>query len=198
MDRALPGGDGGGVAARPGGRAGGDGGAGGGTLSDPDAATDGSSSSNGAITLSGSPEAVTAALDGLRFTPALGQFGTTTFGIAGTDQAGLTATATVAVTVNPPLPPTAAQLGQLGADVLKFYKDDMAHQPTAADAGRLAGDLTTLDPSPAEVGQWLGQALRSTMPRAARRARSATTSPPSMIRSWRPTCRTPAMGWPPT
>ncbi len=65
------------------------------------------------------------------------------------------------MTVNPPPPPTTAQLKQIGTDLLQFYKDDLAHKSTTADAGKLATDFTTLDLSQAELGQLLGQTLTS-------------------------------------
>ncbi len=133
-----------------------------GTLADPNQTTDHSTISNGAITLSGSASAVTTELDALTFTPAYGQFGTTSFNIADTNSADQTSTpGTASVTVNLPPPPTAAQLKQVGTDLFQFYKDDLTHKSTTADAGKLAADFTTLDLSQAELGQLLGQTLTS-------------------------------------
>ncbi len=133
-----------------------------GTLSDPNAATDHSTTSSGAITLTGPATTVTTDLDALTFTPAFGQFGTTTFTITDTNSAAQASTpGTASVIVNPPPPPTTAQLKQIGTDLLQFYKDDLAHKSTTADAGKLATDFTTLDLSQAELGQLLGQTLTS-------------------------------------
>ena len=68
-----------------------------GALSDPNAATDGSTASGGAITLKGTAAQVTTALDGLVFTPAAhevapGQQVTTGFTITDLNSAGQTAT----------------------------------------------------------------------------------------------------------
>ena len=67
-----------------------------GTLSDPKAATDGSTISNGVLIVSGSPTAVATALDGLVFTPTVNQVApggtvTTTVTAALKDTAGATA-----------------------------------------------------------------------------------------------------------
>jgi hypothetical protein len=74
-----------------------------GTLSDPNAATDGSTVSNGVLTVHGSAAAVASALDGLVFTPkanqvAAGAAVTTTVTAAIKDTAGETASATSKVT----------------------------------------------------------------------------------------------------
>ena len=135
-----------------------------GTLSDPNAATDGSTSSNGAIILKGSPGVVSSELDALKFTPAFGQFGKTTFTIVDTNSAGLiTSNSSASMTVNPPPPPTTAQIKQIGSDILQFYNDTAAHRSTAADTTKLVGDFTTLDVSKATLGQLLGQTLTSAM-----------------------------------
>lgn len=67
------------------------------------------------------------------------------------------------MTVNSPPPPTTAQLKQIGADILHFYKDTVTHQSTTADTTKLAGDITALDASQAVLGQLLGQTLTSAM-----------------------------------
>ena len=96
-----------------------------GVLSDPNAATDGGSVVNGAYTVTGSAQAVTAAIDGLVFTPtahqtAPGQAVTTTFTVAVTDTARATtknATTTVAATAtNDPPSITGVAAGQTVAD----------------------------------------------------------------------------------
>ncbi|WP_428493261.1 hypothetical protein [Rhodopila sp.] len=136
-----------------------------GTLSDPSAATDGSKASNGAITLTGKASTVTTEIDALKFTPAFGQFGKTSFTIADTNSAGQTTTppGTASVTVNPPPPPSTVQLKQIGSDILQFYKDTVSHQSTAADTTKLVNDFTATDISQAQLGQLLGQTLTSAM-----------------------------------
>ncbi|MBW4025093.1 MAG: hypothetical protein HIU92_18525 [Proteobacteria bacterium] len=74
-----------------------------GTLSDPNAATDGSTVSNGVLTVSGSAAAVATALDGLVFTPTAHEVApkatvTTTVTATITDTAGDTASATSSIT----------------------------------------------------------------------------------------------------
>ena len=134
-----------------------------GTLSDPNT-IDGSTTSNGAITLTGSADTVSAEIDALKFTPAFGQFGKTSFTITDINSLGQSASNNAAsVTVNAPPPPTTTQLKQIGTDILQFYKDEVAHKSTAADTTKLTGDFTTLDVSQGELGQLLGQTLTSAM-----------------------------------
>ena len=73
-----------------------------GTLSDPNAATDGSTSAPGILSVSGSAAAVATALDGLVFTPSHSTSTvTTTVTAAITDTAGKTASATSTITAAP-------------------------------------------------------------------------------------------------
>lgn len=132
-----------------------------GTLADPSTASDGSStSSNGAITLSGSASAVTQALDELTFKPAYGQSGPVSFTVTDKNSSGQVSTpATAALTVALPPAPTPVQLKQVGTDLMHFVTDTLQHQSTAADVSGLAGDLTALDLSQTQLGQLLGQAL---------------------------------------
>ena len=119
-----------------------------GTLSDPNAATDGSTISNGILTVSGSATAVATALDGLVFKPTANQVAagagvTTTVSAAIKDTAGETASATSTITATQVAPTVAAPV----VDTLALNLSEDAWQGDAeftvsVDGKQVGGDYT--------------------------------------------------------
>ena len=124
-----------------------------GTLSDPNQATDGSSVSGGIFRVTGSPSAVTAALDGLVFTPTQvtpGQQVTTGFTIVDANSAGLTATDnTTSVVATHVGPPTLAQpvltytVGE-GQTLQGLYGDILANVTAANPADQASLTISSI------------------------------------------------------
>jgi hypothetical protein len=117
-----------------------------GKLSDPNASTDGSTVSNGVLTVSGSATAVAQALDGLTFAPTANQVAagaavTTTVTAAIKDTAGQSASATSTVTatqVAAPAPAVDTLALQMSEDA---WKGD-AEFTVSVDGKQVGGDYT--------------------------------------------------------
>jgi plastocyanin len=134
-----------------------------GTLFDPNAASDHSSIVNGVFTVAGSGAAVTAAVDGLVFTPtahqvAPGQTVTTNFTIAARDSLGLSATnsaaSVVATAVNDP--PTITVTGPAGCingnSSITLFAGVSVTDPDHAAMDSLVISFTNASGAPTDAG----------------------------------------------